>query len=598
MKAIGDIPDRRMTVEEVRQLGYKYSTVWTEEDALKLKLITREYEEVKTKNLDLDKEFIDSLYYSFARLFERQTLPSELNFFEMNDTTDDVVIPVSYLDSKNIDKIKLDGKALFKQNCASCHHPMKDGTGPSLIGSFQKWKDAGDNIYDYIHNPQGEIDRGVKSAIAISNYSFTQMPGIGVSKEEIDAIFNYIDRFSKSDEGISDSISSEFCPIPSGINPAKVKAIWNKKFNNTILATKEFEERMKVIHESHQDRILQVYVNNLDKPLWVSDSIAMISFRETSDKFRIFYKQKKGGVNVKDKLANKLTNYFNKKHKEFTTATSNAFKEYKNKKQQLRREFQGAKSKKAQEGYNRKAKVFQEEYKINLCNAATQIGKKGYCGETRPNTIRVRRSKLTSRITTLGPKNIDVYVFNATRDRKSMVYTDPNSGKTAILTYKPMKVNVVNTETFDKIFIYLLPGTLSSFNRMKSKDNINFNFSLNMLFNYKLMAVGYKDKQAYFVELNSIKPQDYSISLSSITEEELNNKLSKDKGQIKQEILSDKNFYEKEILNTNREKKYKSDNKLTLRIGKFLFPELEGNCIIQEDIDYNDFSNSGLAVSY
>lgn len=28
--------------------------------------------------------------------------------------------------------IKSDGQAIFQQNCASCHHPIKDATGPAL----------------------------------------------------------------------------------------------------------------------------------------------------------------------------------------------------------------------------------------------------------------------------------------------------------------------------------------------------------------------------------------------------------------------------------------------------------------------------------
>src|SRR5690606_16319720 len=30
-----------------------------------------------------------------------------------------------------------DGKALFNSNCASCHHPIKESTGPALQGTDQ-----------------------------------------------------------------------------------------------------------------------------------------------------------------------------------------------------------------------------------------------------------------------------------------------------------------------------------------------------------------------------------------------------------------------------------------------------------------------------
>lgn len=35
------------------------------------------------------------------------------------------------------------GRALFKSNCASCHNPTSDGTGPALKGTVERWKAAG-----------------------------------------------------------------------------------------------------------------------------------------------------------------------------------------------------------------------------------------------------------------------------------------------------------------------------------------------------------------------------------------------------------------------------------------------------------------------
>jgi Ca2+/Na+ antiporter len=49
-KAIGDVPSVRMTVEQAKALGYKYPEVWTEKDALKLNLITREYKKLPVAN--------------------------------------------------------------------------------------------------------------------------------------------------------------------------------------------------------------------------------------------------------------------------------------------------------------------------------------------------------------------------------------------------------------------------------------------------------------------------------------------------------------------------------------------------------------------
>lgn len=89
-----------------------------------------------------------------------------------------------------------DGKALFKQNCASCHNPIKDMTGPALQGAKAKWEAAGDDIHAWVKNPAAQIAAGVKSAVAIKDYSPTDMPGQAVSDEEIDAILTYVDEFT------------------------------------------------------------------------------------------------------------------------------------------------------------------------------------------------------------------------------------------------------------------------------------------------------------------------------------------------------------------------------------------------------------------
>ena len=50
-KAVGDIPSRKMSQEEANELGYKYGTeVISEVDAIKLKLIIREYEKIPVFN--------------------------------------------------------------------------------------------------------------------------------------------------------------------------------------------------------------------------------------------------------------------------------------------------------------------------------------------------------------------------------------------------------------------------------------------------------------------------------------------------------------------------------------------------------------------
>jgi len=57
------------------------------------------------------------------------------------------------------------------------------------------------------------------------------------------------------------------------IDPSKIKAIWSDEFQNTYIATKEFEERLKVIFSSCKEEYLSLYVRNIEHDLYFTDSI-------------------------------------------------------------------------------------------------------------------------------------------------------------------------------------------------------------------------------------------------------------------------------------------------------------------------------------
>jgi cytochrome c551/c552 len=56
-----------------------------------------------------------------------------------------------FLFSFGFNALAQDGKALFQANCASCHHPIKDGTGPALQGAAQRVGDK-KRLYAWIKN--------------------------------------------------------------------------------------------------------------------------------------------------------------------------------------------------------------------------------------------------------------------------------------------------------------------------------------------------------------------------------------------------------------------------------------------------------------
>ncbi len=88
------------------------------------------------------------------------------------------------------------GKALFKNNCASCHNKnMKDKlTGPALGGFEERWADyPREDLYQWIRNSQSMISAGHPRAVELWNeWKPTVMNNVALTDEEIEHVFAYI----------------------------------------------------------------------------------------------------------------------------------------------------------------------------------------------------------------------------------------------------------------------------------------------------------------------------------------------------------------------------------------------------------------------
>ncbi len=89
-----------------------------------------------------------------------------------------------------------DGAALFRANCASCHNPLKDATGPALKGVSGRVPNK-EWLYKWIHNSSALIATGDKYANEIftkwNKSVMSQFPQL--STEEIDAIIGYVEAY-------------------------------------------------------------------------------------------------------------------------------------------------------------------------------------------------------------------------------------------------------------------------------------------------------------------------------------------------------------------------------------------------------------------
>ncbi len=87
----------------------------------------------------------------------------------------------------------IDGKAIFAANCASCHNPLKDATGPALQG-VDKRVPSMEWIHNWVHNNAAVRGSGDKYANEIyikwNKTAMTAFPQL--TNEEIDAVVGYV----------------------------------------------------------------------------------------------------------------------------------------------------------------------------------------------------------------------------------------------------------------------------------------------------------------------------------------------------------------------------------------------------------------------
>ena len=302
------------------------------------------------------------------------------------------------------------------------------------------------------------------------------------------------------------------------IDPAIIRAIWDKKFNNTIIATKEFEERLKFMHSLCTPEFLEIYLKNLDKPLYITDQlIADNTTGEIRKKFVQFAAKKDGGVIIASDQQQKLSNYFQQKSKAYREAVEKTWSKYNAELQRLNSIADTKNREAALRNFTREENNFKEELCINLTDAYKQIGVKRNCNDT---IVPPADKFYNVTITTTGWKNLDAYVMEATANRQSMEYKDPATGKIAKLIYQQVNIKIENEEQFDRVLVYLIPDSLSSFQLVQKKEN-SFKENLNSLFKYDAVVLAYKGEQAYFYRQSNVAPKEYTFSLSPLTEAEL-----------------------------------------------------------------------------
>lgn len=115
-----------------------------------------------------------------------------------------VLLSIGFLFANaEVDKAKWnEGKSLFKSNCAACHNPKADGTGPALQGVTARWEGAGEHkgkngkqwLYTWIRNWKDAVGGGYKYAVDMANSRPSEMNLFpNLNEGQIDDILLYVE---------------------------------------------------------------------------------------------------------------------------------------------------------------------------------------------------------------------------------------------------------------------------------------------------------------------------------------------------------------------------------------------------------------------
>ena len=518
-----------------------------------------------------NKRYTDSLYYSFSGY------------------------PYRYPDTIATIEYESLGGRIFFSKCGGCHIMGKDFTGPNLQGVLSRWPSK-QVLKEWILNWQ-KASKKYPYVANKANWSPTAMQVFEgtLSDGELEALIKWVNEWKPQSQPTDTTNKlSEVKQDGSGkgklsdtgryytytetyhIDPSRIRAIWDKKFNNTIIATKEFEERLQYMHNICK-ALFVVYLENLNKPMYEIDQFIADNVSEMSDvqhKFLEFASRKDGSVMLKEGMQQELSNYFEKKFKAYREASAKTLAKHEQELARLAAIADDKRRTQETKNFLREDKNFQEEFCANLTDAYRQIGVKRTCNDTiippPPPT-----NYYNIEINTVGWKNLDMYVYDATEARESMTYTDPATGKKATVTYKEVSIIIEDKQQFDRVLVYLLPSELASFQRIDENGNV-FKEKLNMLFKYDAVAIGFNGEQAYFYKQTHLEPGQYSFRLSAITDKELKQQLKTGSKERSEEMLNEYEYQLFEQQEIRREVQLRKERDFRTQIMTAIWPCGEG----------------------
>jgi hypothetical protein len=299
-----------------------------------------------------------------------------------------------------------------------------------------------------------------------------------------------------------------------GIDPAIIKVLKSEKYQNTLIATREFEARLKLIFRTCKNSVLEIYIKNLDKNLYELDALASkicgggLELPDYKGEFEKFAQQRLTKVRNADKYAELLRGYYENQLAKVKT-------ELEQNQEKLRKSL---------EKQDKETEKIVESYKKLLFKRETY-----------------RMETYGFEWTETGWLNVDNGTIPKTWD------------------VQPLEVAVSNGKNFDRVYTYVIYESIKSLYRLNSYNNEQFyvgnNDDKKMIMpkheNAVVITIGYKGEVPSLAvqefETGTTPKMSVSLSLSSAekVKEAINRyeKYSKE-NQISEDLIYMAIFYQ------------------------------------------------------
>ena len=347
------------------------------------------------------------------------------------------------------------------------------------------------------------------------------------------------------DTGQTDSTSTRHANKP-GIDPAMIRVIKSKKYQNTLIATREFEARLKVMFQTCNASVLEIYIQHLDKNLYELDSMAVQEIKQTEwpaggeyhkdhvlQPFEDFASQRLTNVKDAGKYAALLKGYYDERLL------------------QVRKDLETAKA--------------QMTAVLDKKNAEAEKLTAAY------KDLLWKREKY----------RMETYGFNWTETG----WINIDNG-TIPKTWgpQPLSITVDNGKQFDRVYTYIVYQSIKSLYRLNTTDNITFNGGNdadNSLLMPKsssaiLVGIGYKNEMPSISIKQIVTGSDahYSMTLTATTMDGLKKAISPyEQNYLTENSISEDLYYMVKLFEEqNRQKSLMKEAAFISELWYFAYP--------------------------